>query len=141
LKNELYKQPTIFIVDDDEDDLYFIKTSILNNIENSTVKCFINGKQLIDYLHQADRSSPTLIIMDLNMPIYNGKETLVYLKKNNLVNQTPVIIFSTSNNPNEKKICIQHGASAYYSKPASLNVYDEIVLDLKKRYLNGVAVS
>lgn len=139
MKNDLYKQPVIYVVDDDEDDLVFIKSAILVNIEESSVKCFIHGRQLIDHLAE-NKESPAFIIMDLNMPVLNGKETLQYLHTRKLLEETPVVIFSTSNNPQEKKLCLQYGASAYFTKPASVQKYDEIILDLKKKYLGQVAL-
>ena len=141
MKNENYKQPTIFIVDDDEDDLYFIKSAILNIIPESNVKCFTHGKQLIDCLNKNEIELPSFILMDLNMPIYNGKETLQYLQKNDLLNKIPVVIFSTSNNPVEKELCLKYGASNYICKPAMVNVYDEIMQTLKREYIDRVAVS
>jgi CheY-like chemotaxis protein len=138
MKNELYKQPLIFIVDDDEDDLYFIKSALDNNIPGCTVKCFIHGKQLMDEI-KSGSEVPSFILMDLNMPILNGKETLKLIRQHPAVNSIPVIIFSTSNNPNEKELCFKFGANDYFSKPSSLSIYDEIVQKLKGEYIDGVA--
>ncbi|MGZ3899898.1 MAG: response regulator [Bacteroidia bacterium] len=141
MKNDNYKQPLIFIVDDDEDDLFFIKSAISNTIPNSTIKCFIHGKHLIDGLSDAETDLPSFILMDLNMPIYNGKETLQYLKKNDILNKIPVVIFTTSNNPNEKALCLKYGASNYLSKPSVANVYEDIMQTLKRDYIDCIPVS
>lgn len=141
MKNDNYKQPVIYIVDDDEDDLFFIKSSVLNNIPGCTVKCFTNGKLLVDCLKSGKENLPVFIIMDLNMPVLNGKETMMHLRDHKLASNTPVVIFSTSNNPHEKKTCLEYGAKAYYSKPASVHVYDEIIQGLRNKYLDQMAVS
>lgn len=128
------------MVDDDEDDLYFIKAAILSNIPNCIVKCFIHGKQLLDSLTEFDKELPNFILMDLNMPVLNGKETLKLLRKNSIINHIPVIIFSTSTCASEKANCLQFGADNYLSKPASSNVYDEIMQRLKRDYIDQVTV-
>lgn len=137
----MYTQPVIFVVDDDEDDLFFIKSAILNNISGSIVRCFINGKQLIDSLGEWKDNLPAFILLDLNMPILNGKDTLKYLRKIAEFSNLPVIIFSTSNNPAEKALCNQFGANDYLCKPTSMSVYDDIMLKLKKEYVQKIAVS
>ncbi|MBA3664313.1 MAG: response regulator [Bacteroidetes bacterium] len=140
MQNDSYTRPLIFIVDDDEDDLYFIKTALLNTIPNSLVKCFIHGKQLIDALDEWTDDLPSFILMDLNMPFLDGKETLQQLNSRGVVSKIPVIIFSTSNNPREKSQCLQYGATAYHSKPSLVNVYDDIMQGLKKEFIDRVAV-
>jgi CheY-like chemotaxis protein len=140
MKTELDKQPLIFVVDDDEDDLFFIKSALLENIPNCTVKCFIHGKQLMDEISSM-KQLPSFILLDLNMPILNGKETLKQIRQHPAANSLPVIIISTSNNPNEKELCYKFGANGYFSKPSSLSIYDEIVQKLKMEYINGVAAA
>jgi CheY-like chemotaxis protein len=135
-----YKQPSIFVVDDDEDDLFFIKSSIVNNIPNSRVKCFIHGRQLMDDLLSEDGMLPTFILLDLNMPVLNGRETLRMIRETKSISSVPVVIFSTSNNPNEKSFCLKSGANDYYCKPSSLTIYDEIIRKLRTDYIDKTPV-
>jgi len=133
-----YKQPSIFVVDDDEDDLFFIKSSIVSNIPNSQVKCFIHGRQLMDDLLSDNRTLPTFILLDLNMPVLNGRETLKMIRETESISSVPVVIFSTSNNPNEKTFCLKSGANDYYCKPSSLSIYDEIICKLRADYIDKI---
>lgn len=140
MKNDLYKQPVVFIVDDDEDDLYFIKSAILSNIPNCIVKCFIHGKQLLDSLSDWKDDLPSFILLDLNMPFLNGKETLKILRNNSETAPIPVVIFSTSNNPSDKALCKKFGANDYFCKPASINIYDELIQKLRMEYIDRVEI-
>lgn len=135
------KQPSIFVVDDDEDDLFFIKSAIVNNIPNSKVKCFIHGKQLMDDLLKGSNKLPNFILLDLNMPVLNGRETLRMIRENENVSAVPVVIFSTSSNPNEKSFCLKSGANDYYCKPSSLNIYDEIIRKLRSDYIDSSLIN
>lgn len=134
------KQPLIYLVDDDEDDLYFIKSAILNNIPNCVVKCFIHGRQLIETLDKMAMELPTLILMDLNMPVLNGKETLKMIRKKMETKTLPVVIFTTSSNAAEKESCLHFGASKYICKPSTMNVYDQIMQQLKHDYIDTLSV-
>jgi CheY-like chemotaxis protein len=137
----LNRKPLIFIVDDDEDDLYFIKSAISNTIPESIIKSFLNGKQLLDHLNKLKNVLPSFILLDLNMPVLNGKETLRQIRQNNMMSDMPVVIFSTSNNAKEKSLCFEYGASNYFCKPACIDDYNDIVLKLKLEYIERTAVS
>lgn len=135
-----HKQPLIFLVDDDEDDLYFIKSAIVKNIPNCIVKCFIHGKQLIDSLDKIAIELPTFILMDLNMPVLNGKEALKIIRKKSETKNLPVVILTTSSNSAEKASCIQFGASKYVCKPTDMNVYDQLMQQLKHDFIDPISI-
>jgi len=137
----LEKPPLIFVVDDDEDDLFFIKSAIINNLPNSIVKCYRNGKQLMEGLNKTNCKLPCFILMDLNMPVLSGKEALKLIRQNKLMNNMPVIILSTGNNPSEISLLYKIGANNYFCKPAHIGLYDEIICCLKREYIDKVAVS
>jgi CheY-like chemotaxis protein len=42
---------------------------------------------------------PCLVILDINMPVMNGKETLQAIRSHSQLNSLSVVLFSTSNNP------------------------------------------
>ncbi|MEJ0032864.1 MAG: response regulator [Bacteroidota bacterium] len=64
------------------------------------VKYFDNGETTISYLDGTKDANelPKLIVLDLNMPVLNGTQTLIYLKRTVRYKNIPVIIFSTSEN-------------------------------------------
>ena len=61
---------------------------------------------------------PALIVLDLNMPILNGMETLSRLKAHSLYKNIPVIMFTTSIHEVEKAKCLEIGAADFIKKPA-----------------------
>jgi CheY-like chemotaxis protein len=87
------------------------------------VKFMQNGKEAIKYLEQLCHDSllPKLIVLDLNMPILNGTQTLINIKQNARFKNIPVIIYSTSANESEKRKCLNFGALDYVVKPSTYN--------------------
>jgi DNA-binding response OmpR family regulator len=61
---------------------------------------------------------PSLIVLDLNMPILNGMETLSRLKSHTVYKNIPVIMFTTSVHEVEKARCLEIGALDFIKKPA-----------------------
>jgi CheY-like chemotaxis protein len=117
----------ILLVDDDSDDLeIFIST--LKEIEPG-VKYSIayNGSEALDYLLRSD-SMPTLILMDINMPVMNGLECLAEIKKINKLKSIPVVMLTTSTDPPTSKQSLKLGAKLFLTKASSLK---EIKLQLQ----------
>ena len=110
----------ILLVDDDPEDLAIISDAI-NRIHQSDITITAeNGASALELLHGCDVTHlPCLIILDLNMPRMNGTKTLQHLKNNPRFCNIPVIIYSTSINPQEKAACLSLGARAYITKPIS----------------------
>ena len=81
-----------------------------------------NGQDALFFLEQIDDDEllPRLIVLDLNMPILNGTQTLLRLKQIPRLRTIPVIIFSTSENETEKRKCLSLGAVDYMVKPLTL---------------------
>lgn len=111
----------ILFVDDDPED-HMIMLEYFKEVGKDDQIIFQkNGQEAIAYLEQLpdDLLLPNLIVLDLNMPILNGTQTLIQIKRNKRFKHIPVIIFSTSENENEKRKCLSIGALDYLVKPSS----------------------
>lgn len=75
---------------------------------------FIDGKgNVLDWVYKVD-----LIILDLNLGLVQGKQLLKKIKRKRKV--VPVIIYTTSANPDDIKECYTLGAACYVTKPFGL---------------------
>jgi len=89
---------TILCVDDDKDDLLMLREAI-NKIGTTyhIIEAF-DGQHALDLLQQMQHTGmlPCLIVLDINMPRMDGKQTLVALQKDPALAAIPVVLFSTS---------------------------------------------
>ena len=60
---------------------------------------------------------PDVVFLDLNMPVMNGFDFLIQIKKENGLNKIPVGIFSTSSILREKELTKEMGAQFFLTKP------------------------
>lgn len=111
----------ILVVDDDQDDHLILLDFFKDAGKEQYIKFIDNGKKAIEFLERLPDEAPLpkLIVLDLNMPILNGTQTLLYLKQAPKLKNIPVIIFSTSENENEKRKCLSFGAVDYLVKPST----------------------
>lgn len=112
----------ILVVDDDIEDHVIMDSFFLEAGVSRMVGYRANGQEALFFLEEIedDARLPRLIILDLNMPILNGTQTLVRLKQTPRFRNIPVIIFSTSENETEKRKCLSLGAVDYLVKPLTL---------------------
>ncbi|HEU4471817.1 MAG TPA: response regulator [Flavisolibacter sp.] len=118
--------PKILYVDDDSDDCILLTESFAS--ASADLVCASDGQTAIKYLHSVETGAlPSLIILDLNMPGWDGKQTLNYIKSDPSLSSIPVVILSTSENRMDKEVCSRLGAASYFQKPFHYDGYKEVV--------------
>ena len=120
----------ILVVDDDKEDHFILQEYFVDaGVDMSIVHFADNGKMALEYLATIPTKEdlPQLIVLDLNMPIMNGTQTLLFLKQDARYKKIPVIIFSTSENENEKRKCLGFGATEYLVKPMTLDEGHQVI--------------
>lgn len=109
----------ILIADDDPDDRELIVSAFAEILPAEKLKLVTDGLKVFQYLDQlADENElPGLIVLDLNMPLLNGLDTLKKIKISYRYKHIPVVILTTSKNMDEMNKCLQLGAADYLTKP------------------------
>jgi CheY-like chemotaxis protein len=113
----------ILMADDDPDDRWIIQDALETLKSGELISFAVDGEKVLIMLEDQYKinSVPDLIVLDLNMPLINGTQTLERVKKDQRFRHIPVIIYSTSINPIERKKCIDLGAEDYITKPLSFD--------------------
>lgn len=108
----------ILAIDDDVDDLSLLLDALTAVDSTCTVMTAHNGAQALAKLEQmkGEGRLPCLIVLDVNMPVMDGRQTLYAIKKDEGLKHIPLIVFSTSTSPLD--VVFFEGAGALYqSKP------------------------
>lgn len=89
---------TIFCVDDDLDDLHLLKKAIASIDSEYEILEAYNGVEALAKLKDLSASGqiPALIVMDINMPKMDGRETFLAIKNDENLADIPLVILSTS---------------------------------------------
>jgi CheY-like chemotaxis protein len=120
--DSLFNNRTVMIVDDDMRNL-FAATKILNEKGVKVIKAE-NGKRSLELLEEHEDID--LILMDMIMPDMDGYTVIKNirdLKNNKIKNHSlPIIALTAKAMINDRKICIEAGASDYISKPYDMEV-------------------
>ena len=95
----------VVYADDDSDDLMLVKEAFNNYSDNVDLITLNNGAEALSYLKKSisNDTVPCLIILDINMPKLDGKETLLKIREIERLKTVPVILFTTSSQQIDKK--------------------------------------
>src|SRR4051812_48627963 len=112
----VYKR--ILLIDDDEDDQNFFVEAVDALSLSAVVTILDNGVEALKRL-SAKQLVADLIFLDLNMPLMNGHEFLTTIRKDPLLKNIPIIIFSTSGSAKTIQSTKDLGAMDFIHKPTS----------------------
>lgn len=110
----VFKTPVILYAEDDQDDFEILKDALAQQTDQFVLKQAQNGTEVLSYLKQ--NPPPGLVVLDLNMPIMDGKQTLKWLKEHPDYKNVPVMIFTTSSREDDLKLCKSHDCT-FFRKP------------------------
>lgn len=117
----------VFYADDDTDDLELVQDAFDNYANNVEVVTALNGLQAYSYLQSLseDDPSPCLIILDVNMPLLNGKDVLKKVRSIPRFDSIPVVLFTTSSSPLDKEFAKKYNAG-FITKPLDVSQMEAI---------------
>ncbi len=124
-------QHTILWADDDPDDMMIMREVLQEIDDDHQIVEVDNGRKVLDFLHavQGQKTFPCLIVLDMNMPVLSGRETLVQIKSDKAFEDIPVVVFTTSNSELDRLFCKRYGAEMI-TKPPTFTSFKEVVLRL-----------
>jgi CheY-like chemotaxis protein len=126
----------ILIVDDDADDREIIRDAFMSSLEEQDYIFIENGDKLLDYLQENSNTDvPSLIMLDLNMPGKDGRETLKEIKSNSRFHHIPTIVFTTSSSFRDRQMVYDLGANCFITKPDTFNKLIEMTTSISRLWL------
>lgn len=118
----------IMVVDDDKITLRMCEF-ILTKSDYEVVSCS-SGKRCLEYLR--DKTNPPIdcIVLDIEMPLLNGFNTLSSIRQSKSLKDIPVMFLTATATPNTVREAIRLGITSYLKKPFLPNELTDKVAEL-----------
>ena len=133
---------TFLIVEDEENDIYFLKHALQKAGISNPVQVVESGQAAIDYLAGtgkfADRNTyplPTMIFLDLKLPQVHGLDVLKWIRTQSSLPPLVVLVLTSSSLHEDIERAYRLGANSYVVKPSSPEKLLEIVGDFRDWWL------
>jgi CheY-like chemotaxis protein len=135
---------TILMADDDDDDFLLTKKALEESkLANKLVRVR-DGEELLDYLKRRGEYEgkktprPGMILLDLNMPRKDGRESLKEIKADEELRDIPVVIFTTSKAEEDVFRSYQLGSNSFITKPVTFDKLVRVIAALGKYWFKIV---
>ncbi|MFA5904061.1 MAG: response regulator [Desulfobacula sp.] len=119
-------KPILIIEDSTEDYMVILRIFQRLNLPNPVFH-FEDGDEALNFLFHPDGGKPYgkpplpgFILLDLNLPGTDGREVLMRIKTDEQLKTIPVVVLTTSNDPDDIQYCYAAGANCYMHKPVNL---------------------
>lgn len=139
------KPITILMADDDPEDRQLTKEAFEENRLKNDLRFVENGEEMLDYLNRRGKYTdpessprPGLILLDLNMPLKDGREALQEMKADPRFKSIRVVVMTTSQADEDIAHSYSLSASSYIMKPVTFDGLLEVIRVLGKYWLEIV---
>ncbi|MCJ0741960.1 response regulator [Pedobacter montanisoli] len=129
-------EPLILIAEDDPDDTLMLMEAF-SEINQTSIKFLSNGKLLVEQVMELSQKDflPKLILIDLNMPVLDGRGVIKALKANPSTENIPVVVLSTTKNKDDIDSVFNLGATDFFTKPSNFSDLVNIAKIVSQKWL------
>ena len=132
----------VLYVEDNPSDVRLVMEAKKESKIEYEIKVVINGIEAMNYLRKKGKynkvRSPDLILLDLNIPCKDGREVLSEIKSDSVLQDIPVVIFTTSDSEKDIIKCYDLHANCYITKPFNLKEFTETIHHIENYWLSTV---
>ncbi len=127
---------TILIAEDDDGHAALIEKNLRRAGVEKPCHRLRDGRETLDYffglepLSQGKTAHRYLLLLDINLPRINGIEVLRRMKEHEVFKRVPVLMLSTTDNPQEVEACHSFGCNFYLTKPTEPETFAQAIIRL-----------
>jgi CheY-like chemotaxis protein len=110
----------VLLVEDDPGDELMTREAFEDNKIRNTLHVVRDGEEALDFLY---RRGAYLILLDLNLPKYDGRQVLAQIKADAELALIPVVVLTTSSAEEDILRSYKLHANAYVTKPVDLDQF------------------
>ncbi|KAA5540246.1 response regulator [Roseiconus nitratireducens] len=121
----------VLLVEDDADDVQLTREGFRRSRDSVDLYHVPDGRMCLRYLRKenefAEARTPDLVLLDLNMPVMDGRDVLAELREDPCLDQLAVVVLTTSRAETDLRICYQLGCRSYIVKPMDVFEFQSVV--------------
>jgi len=139
MKSKSTKPAHILLVEDNEGDVILTIEAFEECRVKTEISVTKNGQEALDFLFQkgafTDAKRPDLILLDINIPLFNGLEVLQQIKSDPNLKKIPVIMLTTSSNQRDIDKAYENHCNSYVKKPLEISEFLSTILKIEEFWL------
>ncbi len=129
----------MLFVDDDPDDVFLIERALSRRAPDAPAEFAPGGREAIARLATSvdgGADLPAVVITDLNMPGVGGFDLLRHIRADAGLRRVPVVVMSSSSNPEDVRTAYECGANAFVVKPVRLDDLGDLLATVARFWVH-----
>lgn len=142
MPNPYQRRAVVLLVEDNPDDVVIVRETFEQSLPPVQLYVVSHGEQAIKFTRRTDPGAPrpSLILLDLNLPLRNGLEVLADLKSDPAFLTVPIVVLTTSRRPEDIQQCYSLHANAYIVKPADFDGFAHVIQQIVACFLSLISL-
>ena len=145
MDNNQIKLAHILLVEDNDGDILLTLEAFEESRLKTDISVVKNGNEALDFLFKRGAfknvNRPDLILLDINIPIFNGHEVLQQIKADSDLKKIPVIMLTTSSNQQDINKAYNNHCNSYIKKPLNMTEFLGAILKIEEFWLELTTLS
>jgi CheY-like chemotaxis protein len=137
-----FQNVEVLLVEDDPGDELMTREAFEDNKIGNRLHVARDGEEALDFLYHrgdhADAPAVDLVLLDLNLPKYDGRQVLEQIRSDPELTHTPVVVLTTSSSQEDVLRSYKLHANAYVTKPVDMYQFVEAVRQIDEFFLSVV---
>lgn len=133
------KHQIVLVAEDNSGDYHLIKLALKEVGLSDALHLASNGVTALEFLRKegkhADSPDPDLILLDLNLPMKNGFETLQEIKADSRLRRIPVVVFTGSSSYDDVRRSYDLDVNGFVTKPTSFKEFKSVIQSITRFWL------
>jgi len=142
MNQEITRPAEILLVEDNPSDVRLTVEVFTYGKRRANLSVAKDGMEALAVLRREGRHAgaahPNLILLDLNLPVKDGREVLAEVKRDANLRRIPIIVLTTSKAKNDIEMAYDLHANCYITKPVDLDEFVTVVKAIEDFWLNLV---
>ena len=132
----------VLLVEDDPGDELMTREAFQDNKIENRLHVTRDGEEALDFLYRrgayTDAPRVDLVLLDLNLPKYDGRQVLERIRADPDLTHMPVVVLTTSSSEEDILRSYKLHANAYVTKPVDVNQFIAAVRQIDEFFLTVV---
>jgi CheY-like chemotaxis protein len=132
----------VLLVEDDPGDELMTREAFEDNHLHNNLHVARDGEEALDFLYRRGKHTPApqvdLVLLDLNLPKYDGREVLERIRADPELTHMPVVILTTSSSHEDILRSYKLHANAFVTKPVDVNQFIAAVRQIDDFFVSVV---
>ena len=109
--------PRVLVVEDSKTDVFLIREALESAGVRARIDVVHDGQAALRFLDEEAR--PALVLLDLNLPKYSGREVLSHIRTNLRTKDLAVLVVTSSELSQDREELTELGFDGYFQKPSN----------------------